>query len=162
MLEKLFNEVYDKFKLRFYRNIFKGFEDREATLTSTEIFCVEVINALEMPTISELTEFMEISKPNMAYRISKLVEKGYVEKIQSTEDKREYFLVVTSKYYSYDGIKKTYISTVIERVEDKFPKEDIDKIIKMLDTMSNELMPEVTEFKDSLKFNDYIKNDNGK
>ena len=69
MLNKLFNEVYEKFKLSFYKSIFKGFEDREASLSSTEIFCVEVINALEMPTITELAEFMEISGPNMAYRI---------------------------------------------------------------------------------------------
>lgn len=155
MLEKLFNEVYDKFKLRFYKNIFKGFEDREASLTSTEIFCVEVVNALERPTISELTEFMEISKPNMAYRVSKLVNKGYLKKVQSQEDKREYFLEVTDKYNDYNDIKKGYITVVIKRLEDKFSKEDIDKLIEMLDVMSNELMPEVTDFKDSLKFNEY-------
>ena len=46
MLEELFNDVYEKFKLNFYKSIFKGFEDREASLTPTEILCVEVINAL--------------------------------------------------------------------------------------------------------------------
>ncbi len=57
MIEKLFDEVYEKFKMNFYKNIFKSFENREATLTATETFCVEVINALGRPTISELTDF---------------------------------------------------------------------------------------------------------
>lgn len=154
MLKELFSDVYDKFKLSFYKSIFKGFEDREASLTSTEIFCVEVINALGKPTILELTEFMEISKPNMAYRVAKLVNKGYIKKIQSEEDKREFYLEATEKFYKYYDIRTTYIDLVLSRLEERFPKEDIDKIVEMLELMSNELMPEVTEFRDSLKFND--------
>lgn len=153
MLKELFSEVYDKFKLSFYKSVFKGFEDREASLTSTEIFCVEVVNALGRPTITELTEFMEISKPNMAYRVAKLVNKGYIKKIQSTEDKREYYLEVTEKFYKYYDIRTKYIEIVLERLEEKCPKEDIDKLTEMLAIMSNELMPEVTDFKNSLKCN---------
>ena len=37
MLEELFKDVYEKFKLNFYKSIFKGFEEREANLTPTEI-----------------------------------------------------------------------------------------------------------------------------
>lgn len=151
MLSELFNRVYEKFKLSFYKNIFKGFEDREASLTSTEIFCVEVINALEMPTITELSEFMEISGPNMAYRISKLMKKGYVNKIQSEDDKREYYLEATDKFYKYYDIRNQYINTVLDRVVERFPKEDINVLARILDIMSKELMPEVTVFMDNLK-----------
>ena len=56
MLKELFSDVYEKFKLNFYKSIFKGLEDREASLTPTEILCVEVINAMERPTIKELTD----------------------------------------------------------------------------------------------------------
>lgn len=153
MLENLFSEVYEKFKLSFYKSVFKGFEDREATLTSTEVFCVEVINALKKPTISELTEFMEISQPNMAYRVSNLVTKGYVEKIQSQDDKREYYLVPTQKFHDYYRIRNEYINTVIGRVKDEFSEEEVSTLEKMLDLMSNELMPEVTVFIDDLKIN---------
>lgn len=151
MLNKLFNDVYEKFKLSFYKSIFKGFEDREASLSSTEIFCVEVINALGMPTISELAEFMEISGPNMAYRISNLMKKGYVNKVQSKDDKREYFLEVTEKFYNYYDIRSEYINTVLDRVAERFPNEDIEVLAEILSVMSNELMPEITVFMDSLK-----------
>lgn len=153
MLDELFIDVYEKFKLSFYKSIFKGFEDREASLTSTEIFCLEVVNALGKPTISELTEFMEISQPNMAYRVSKLVSKGYLDRVQSKDDKREYYLVPTDKFFNYYDIRTKYINTVLKRLEDKFPEEDVETITKMLDLMSNELMPEVTDFINGLKIN---------
>lgn len=153
MLEELFEDVYKKFKLSFYKSIFKGFEDREATLTATEVFCVEVINALKKPTISELTEFMEISQPNMTYRVANLVRKGYIKKIQSQEDKREYFLEPTEKFYDYYKIRNEYVTTVIGRVEDIFTEEEVAILEKMLGMMSSELMPEVTDFIDELKIN---------
>ena len=153
MLEELFEEVYKKFKLSFYKSIFKGFEDREATLTATEVFCVEVINALKKPTISELTEFMQISQPNMTYRVANLVKKGYIEKIQSQEDKREYFLVPTEKFNDYYKIRNEYVTTVIGRVEDRFTEDEVAILEKMLGMMSGELMPEVTDFIEDLKIN---------
>lgn len=151
MLNKLFSDVYDKFKLSFYRSIFKGFEDREASLTPTEILCVESINVMGRPTIKELTEFMEISQPNMAYRVSKLVEKNYIRKIQSTEDKREYYLEPTKKFYEYYSIRTRYIDTVMDRLSERFPKEEIDILVKILESMSKELMFEVTDFTNNLK-----------
>lgn len=151
MLEELFNSVYEKFKLNFYKSIFKGLEDREASLTPTEILCVEVINALGRPTIKELTEFMETSQSNMAYRVSNLMKKGYIKKIQSKEDKREYYLEPTEKFYKYYHMRTQYIDTVLDRLSSRFPKGDIDTLIDILDSMSNELMPEVTDFIESLK-----------
>ena len=46
MLNQAFNEVYTKFKLHFYQEIFRRFQDREASLTTVETFCMESIMAL--------------------------------------------------------------------------------------------------------------------
>ncbi len=154
MLEELFLEVYDKFKLNFYKNIFKGFEDREASLTTTETFCVEVINALDKPTISELTEFMDVSQPNMTYRVTSLVDKGYVKKVQSDRDRREYNLLTTERYDRYNDIKNEYIKTVLNRTKEKFTDEEVLLLEKMLKTMSEEMMGEVTEYLNNNKKDD--------
>ena len=151
MLKNLFSDVYEKFKLRFYRSIFKGLEDREASLTPTEILCVEAINVMGKPTIKELTNFMEISQSNMAYRVANLLEKNYIRKIQSQEDKREYYLEPTEKFYNYYSIRTQYIDLVLDRLTERFPEEEIDILINILDVMSNELMPEVTDFLNGLK-----------
>ena len=53
MLHPIFNEVYTKFKLHFYQEIFRRFQDREASLTTVETFCMESIMALGRPTANE-------------------------------------------------------------------------------------------------------------
>ena len=88
MLEQAFQDVYTKFKLHFYQNVFQRFATREATLTTVESFCMEGIMAMGEPTIAEFSRMMQISTPNAAYKIGSLVKKGYVEKIQSTVDRR--------------------------------------------------------------------------
>ena len=58
MLEKAFNDVYTKFKLHFYQNVFQRFATREATLTTVESFCMEGIMAMGEPTIAEFSRMM--------------------------------------------------------------------------------------------------------
>ena len=143
MLEKAFQDVYTKFKLHFYQNVFQRFATREATLTTVESFCMEGIMAMGEPTIAEFSRMMQISTPNAAYKIGSLVRKGYVEKIQSTTDRQEYHLRPTQKYIEYYSISYAYLHTVIERVRERFPEEDTAKMEEMLTIISNELMPEL-------------------
>ena len=51
MLEQAFQDVYTKFKLHFYQNVFQRFATREATLTTVESFCMAVsYTHLTLPT----------------------------------------------------------------------------------------------------------------
>lgn len=144
MLEQSFVEIYTKFKLKFYRVVFRRFEEREASLSAVETFCVEVIYALKSPTVREFAEFAQISPPNAAYKINSLIKKGYIRKVQNEQDKREFYLEVTEKYMDYQGITYDYIQQVMQRIRERFPAEDVQKLEAMLDTISSELMPEIT------------------
>ena len=132
MLEQAFQDVYTKFKLHFYQNVFQRFATREATLTTVESFCMEGIMAMGEPTIAEFSRMMQISTPNAAYKIGSLVKKGYVEKIQSTTDRREYHLRPTQKYIDYYNISYSYLHTVVERARERFSPEDCAKLEEML------------------------------
>ena len=143
MLDRAFDRVYTKFKLHFYRAVFARFQNREASLTTVESFCMEIINALGHPTINEFSSFVNISPPNAAYKINSLVQKGYVEKRQSQEDKREYHLVATQKYLDYYNISYHYLNTVMSRIRARFSPEDVAKLEGMLEIISRELMPEI-------------------
>ena len=97
MLEKAFNDVYTKFKLHFYQNVFQRFATREATLTTVESFCMEGIMAMGEPTIAEFSRMMQISTPNAAYKIGSLVKKGYTERERSEKDRRIVYIHLTGK-----------------------------------------------------------------
>lgn len=144
MLEENFTDIYTKFKLKFYRAVFQRFEEREASLSAVETFSVELIYALKRPTVREFTEFAQISAPNAAYKVNSLIKKGYIKKVQNKNDKREFYLEVTEKYLEYNGITYDYIKVVMDRIRDRFSKEDVAKLESMLETISNELMSEVT------------------
>ena len=143
MLEQAFNSVYSKFKLHFYQEIFRRFQDREASLTTMETFCMESIQALGRPTVNEFSTFMRISPPNAAYKVNSLMKKGYVRKVQSSNDKREYHLEVTQKYLDLYNISSSYIQTVMDRVIARFTHDECGKLEEMLQIVSRELMPEV-------------------
>lgn len=145
MLEQVFHEIYDKFKLNFYRSIFSSFATRESSLTASEAFCTEVVKGLNKPTINELGDFLHISQPNTAYKVNNLVKKGYLTKTQSLADKRVFYLDVTEKFNNYENIKNQYIDLVLTRTRDRFSDEDIEKFSTMLNIISTELMPEISE-----------------
>ena len=62
-LEQSFDEVYTKFKLHFYQEIFQRFQTREASLTTVETFCMESIKALGSPTVNEFATALCASRP---------------------------------------------------------------------------------------------------
>ena len=143
MLRDAFYQVYTKFKVHFYQEIFQRFQNREASLTAVETFCMEIISALGRPTVNEFATFMRISPPNAAYKVNSLVKKGYINKIQSQDDRREYHLEVTQKYIDYYNISNNYMREVMDRIAARFSTEECLRLEKMLNIVSDELMPEV-------------------
>ncbi|MCL2254047.1 MAG: MarR family transcriptional regulator [Lachnospiraceae bacterium] len=142
MLEEAFVEVYTKFKLNFYRGIFARLNERESSLSASEAFAIEVIYALNGPTISQFADFLQISLPNATYKVNILIKKGYIEKLNSLTDRREYHLRVTPKFHDYYAINQNYITTVMKRIEERFTEKETKHLEIMLSIISRELMPE--------------------
>ena len=143
MLEQSFSDIYMKFKVHFYQEVFKQIHSRETTLSTVEVFCVEIIHALHEPTVNEFANFIQVSSPNAAYKVNSLIKKGYIEKVQSEHDKREYHLRVTPKYFEYYNLSQNYLSEVTKRAEEHFSTEEIMKFDQMLEEISKGLMPEI-------------------
>ena len=146
MLELAFQKVYEKFKFHFYRSIFERIEKREFTLTTIEAFCIEIIYAMDHPTVGEFAAFSGISSPNAAYKVNSLIRKGYLKKVQSENDKREYHLEVTDKYLDFYNISASYMTTVMERIKKRFAQKDLEMLEHMLEVTADELMPEIGDF----------------
>jgi DNA-binding MarR family transcriptional regulator len=140
MLEESFMSVYDKFVMEFFRRIFEMVKEREGSLSAMEAFSVEVIHELNEPTIGQFADFLNISQSNATYKVNSLIKKGYIEKQNSTTDRREYHLVLSDKYYKYTGHMRGYVKSVTDRIEESFSREDTEKLASMLKRISEELM----------------------
>ncbi len=142
LLEASFAEVYNKFKLQFYRRVFELVRERDGSLSAMEAFSLEVIYMLGEPTVSQFADFLNISQSNATYKVNNLIKKGYLVRQNSTVDRREYHLILSEKYYTYMNIYANYELTVMRRVMERFPPEDVDCFDRILKVMSSELMPE--------------------
>lgn len=143
MLQDAFMKVYTKFKLHFYAKFFERIQERETSLTTVETFCMEIIYSINNPTVNEFAKVANISSPNAAYKVNNLIKKGYLRKVQSEVDKREFHLEVTDKYMDYYNMSSGYIDDVMERLEQHLTPEELQTLEKALQIMSEELMPEI-------------------
>lgn len=144
MLEDIFMDVYSKFKLHFYQKMFEQIQNRETSLTTVETFCVEVIHELGSPTVNEFASFINVTSPNAAYKVNSLLQKGYIRKVQSQDDKREYHLQVTDAYYKYYNLSQNYVHEVVGRMRETLSEEELAVMEKCMSRMLDEMMPEIT------------------
>ena len=142
MLEQNFITVFDKFELQFFRKIFELVRERDGSLSAMEAFSLEVIKILGNPTVGQFADFLNISQSNATYKVNSLIKKGYLERQNSSTDRREYHLVLSEKYFRYEDLLTSYRHTVVERMKELFSPEDLEKLDSLLDVVSNELMPE--------------------
>ena len=142
MVEKNFLEVYDKFKLKFYRGVFELVRERDGSLSAMEAISLEVINMLSEPTVGQFADFLNISQSNATYKVNNLIKKGYLERQNSQTDRREYHLVLSEKYYSYESLMSSYEQKVAGRIRERFIPEELEIFDRMLETIAKELMPE--------------------
>ena len=143
MFQQSFVNIYTKFKMHFYQKVFERIQEREATLTTVETFCMEMIYALDSPTVAEFANFANISSPNAAYKVNSLVKKGYLRKVQSKDDKREYHLEVTEKYINYYNISYGYMQVIMDRIKNRLSSEELEVLDRVLEIIDKELMPEI-------------------
>ena len=143
MSQNPLHEVYSKFRVYYYRDVFRRIQSRELSLTTTEAYCIEVIGALGSPTINEFADFIGISPPNATYKVNSMIKKGYLTKVQSGTDKREFHLEVTDKYYKYWNINRKYMDIVEQRLEQTLSPEEFELFNRIMRRVSTDLMPEV-------------------
>lgn len=139
MLEETLLKITDKMRLHFYKRIFSIVREREGSLTAMEVFSVEIIHGLGNPTVSEFAEFIGISRPGASYKVAALIQKGYITKEPSTEDKREYRLCLTKKYYNYIKLYEDSVKQHMLTTEKQCSPEELECFSKVLERMNDVL-----------------------
>lgn len=138
MLEKEFDKLYYKFRNNYCKNLFSKVREEKESLSPTESYCVEAIFLLNRPTVHQFANYVNISQPNATYRISNLISKGYVRKVLSEDDRREYFLEVTDKFNKVYGANAAFNAQLMSGIREKFSEEEVElleKLIKRLNTI---------------------------
>lgn len=137
MLEKEFEKLYFKFRNNYCKNLFSEVNEDKESLSPTESYCVEAIFLMNRPTVHQFANYVNISQPNATYRISNLISKGYVRKVLSEDDRREYFLEVTDKFSKNYGMKASFNAQLMRSIREKFSPEEITQLEKLMKKLNS-------------------------
>ena len=135
MLNTEIIDLYKRFRLMTYRELFGRIRDRDGSLSATEAYAVDVIFLLGNPTITQLADTLGISQPNATYKVNNLVAKGYVVKTVSEDDKRECRLQVCDRFYKYYGDLDHFADRAAEALEKEFTSEELQTFQQMLQAL---------------------------
>lgn len=101
-------------------------------LSYNSMLYLDIISYKENCTASYIADVLHISKPAVTSKVQDLIRQGLIEKIQSQEDKRIFYLRTTKEasvvYRRYD----TTIEHAVEKVEQQFSKDEIAVFCKIL------------------------------
>ena len=119
------SDLYRNLRLSHYRNLFGQLREKAGSLSATEAFSAEVIYLLDRPTIGEFADFIGISQPNASYKVTSLVTKGYLERVNSDDDHREAHLHVTKKFLDYYGRQLPDMKSAVTSALSTFTEQEV-------------------------------------
>lgn len=130
---KEIEEIYSAMVLAYYSRLFAITDKDLNNLSATDISILEIIYHKKSLNYSELAQFVNMSLPNLTYRINNLIDKGHVMRMDDPDDKRKHRLIVTDKFidmYCIDNNEiKWLIGNVIKNL-DGYEMNVIEKIVK--------------------------------
>lgn len=136
--KRLFETCYIGFSMNFFHEVFNKNRKPEDTLTTSETFCMEVIYSLGKPTVNQFASYLHLTSPNAAYKVNHLVKKGYLDKVQSEQDKRVFYLIPTKKYHDNYAISHNYVNRILNQTKKRLTKEEWATFGKILSVIQEE------------------------
>lgn len=131
--------MYHKLRLLSYRNLFRRGRDKGEALSATEAFSADVIHLLGEPTVSQFAGYIGISQPNATYKVNNLMAKGYVQKVASETDRREFRLQTGSRYKSCCLESNDSLEAAVQKLNAQFSSEELKTTARVLDVLLREL-----------------------
>ena len=131
--------LYRKLRLGTYRQIFRKIREKDGSLSATEAFSADVIHLLGKPTITQFASYLGISQPNATYKVASLIEKGYITKELSSNDRREWQLSMSEKFFGYFDTEDKSIENAVEKLKREFTEEELNVFGRMLKALNTAL-----------------------
>jgi DNA-binding MarR family transcriptional regulator len=101
-------------------------------LTLTQMHYLETINQLHNPNLTELAAEMNVTKPTAKVAIDKLIEKDYMIRVQSDEDRRSAHLHLTEKGKLINQMHDSAHKNLAGMIRKKLDSAECDQLVTLL------------------------------
>jgi DNA-binding MarR family transcriptional regulator len=105
-------------------------------LTLRQLYYLELINNNEGITFSELAKILDVKKSTVSIAINQLTERGLVNKVQSTSDKRFYFLQLTQKGNQLIDVHMKVHKNAIKKIIKILDPDEVENFIKIVEKLT--------------------------
>ena len=93
-------------------------------LTISQFQYINAIHELKQPTITEIAHQLSIAKASVSTGINKLIDKGFVTKTQSEQDKRIFYVSLTEIGEKLINAKHKALKEYVEFINTTLSKEE--------------------------------------
>ena len=100
-------------------------------LSLKQFYYLDVINKMNKPTFSELAEEFKVTKPAVTAIVKKLINLGYLERLQSNEDRRVYYILVSDKGKRLIEFDNNAYNEFAKFVEASLSEDELEKHIQI-------------------------------
>ncbi len=123
------------------RNIFSVEENVKTAFTFsdlsiTQMNYLETIAKLENPSVSELAVALHLTKSTVSINLEKLIEKEYIQKVQSDKDKRVTYLYLTPKGEQVNQLHDEVHKQIAQSFTDKLTRTELDILCILFDKLT--------------------------
>ncbi|MDD2525829.1 MAG: MarR family transcriptional regulator, partial [Bacteroidales bacterium] len=108
-------------------------------LSTAQMHYLDIINEMSNPNITELATEMRLTKPTVTVAIDKLIQKGYVAKIQSDEDRRSSHLHLTKKGMQINQMHEHAHRQFVELMRETLEPKELEELTILLEKLTKSL-----------------------
>jgi DNA-binding MarR family transcriptional regulator len=127
-IDKL-SELVEKFKTQLLSGDLKEY-------TLRQLYYIELVNKHEDISVSEIAKMLDVKKSTVSVAVNQLIEQGIVTKIQSSADKRFYFLQLTPKGKKIMEIHMQVHRDAIKEILKVLNPEEVDSFIEIVNKIA--------------------------
>lgn len=102
-------------------------------LTLTQMNYLETINNLQNPNLTELAVEMKLTKPTVKVAIDKLIEKDFIYRVKSDEDRRSAHLHLTVKGKVINHMHDFAHKQMAELISEKLDQSELNHLEKLFE-----------------------------
>ncbi len=103
-----------------------------AELSMRQVYYLDTILRLENPTFSDLAQQFGVSKPSVTALVGKLIEKGFVEKVQSEADRRVYYIRPTEKAAEFARLHQATHQKMAQYLVRNLDEAEVQQLVQLL------------------------------
>ena len=133
MLKEIFENIYYYLDEELEKRAMELLDIEDlSNLSINHVDYLYVIKENGNPTLSEIAEELNFSKPSVTIMINKLIQLGLVKKAQSEDDKRVFYIELTDLGREIVDIQLNIYREFANRLENVLEGNEIERLASLL------------------------------